>query len=229
MNIENNNSEFIQVSVVIPLYNKSKYIARALDSILSQTYQHFEIVVIDDGSTDDSPEIVRSYSDSRIKLIKQENAGPGAARNRGIKESVYPLVGFLDADDEWMPSFLEESVTRLKNNPDCVLTVSGHFRGAKQKSWEPTHRKAGINEGVWRMPTKMESDLLKPNLDFFHSSAIVVYRDVLNQFGGFYEKDHCNYGEDIYLWLQIALNYKVYRDPKPLVWYHSENSGLSCV
>ncbi len=216
----------LPVSVIVPLYNKSKYIARTLDSILAQTYPYFEIIVVDDGSTDNSSEIVKNYTDSRLRLIHQGNSGPGAARNRGLKESSAPLVAFLDADDEWLPDFLQKSVERLKNHPDCVLTISGQFRGAKRKNWESQLRSFGIHEGVWRMPTEIESYLMKPTLDFFHSGAILCLRKTLEQFGGFYAKNRCNYGEDIYLWLQVALNYKVYRDPKPLMWYHSEASDL---
>ena len=94
------------VSVVIPLYNKDKYIARALDSVFGQTCQDFEVIVVDDGSTDNGAEIVRSYKDRRLRFIRQANAGPGAARNHGIQESRAPLLAFLDADDEWLPEFL---------------------------------------------------------------------------------------------------------------------------
>ena len=96
-----------KVSVIIPLYNKSKYIARALDSVFVQTYRDFEVIVVDDGSTDDGPEIVKGYSDPRIRLIYQVNAGPGAARNRGAEESMGPWLAFLDADDELLPDFLK--------------------------------------------------------------------------------------------------------------------------
>ena len=96
-----------QVSVVIPLYNKAPYIDRALRSVLAQTFQDFEVIIVDDGSTDGGAKIVKSTTDKRIKLIQQKNSGVSAARNRGIQESKSKLIAFLDADDEWKSRFLE--------------------------------------------------------------------------------------------------------------------------
>ena len=89
------------ISVVIPLYNKEKQIKRTLQSVLTQTFQDFEIVIVNDGSTDNSTIEVEKIKDSRIRLIHQENAGVSAARNKGIEEAKYELIAFLDADDEW--------------------------------------------------------------------------------------------------------------------------------
>lgn len=96
------------VSVVIPLYNKRQSIANTLQSVLSQTYSCFEIVVVDDGSTDDSAEIVRQFRDERIRLIQKENGGVCSARNLGIRESKGEFVALLDADDTLVPDCLEE-------------------------------------------------------------------------------------------------------------------------
>lgn len=216
------------VSVIMPLYNKGNYVARTLDSIFAQTYQDFEIIVVDDGSTDHGPDVVSCYTNPRMRLIRQVNAGPGAARNLGIRESTAPLLSFLDADDEWLPEFLEKSVQRLQDHPDCVLSVAGQYRSAERISWEPECRSFGITEGPWRMPTNMDARLLKPTLDFISNSGpILCLRKVVERFGGFYTKKRCNYAEDLYLWLQIVLNYKIYRDPAPLFWWHTEVSEIS--
>ena len=95
------------ISVVIPLYNKEKQVAHTLQSVLRQTFQDFEIVIVDDGSTDHSVEEVEKVRDTRIRLVHQQNAGVSAARNRGISEAKYDLIAFLDADDEWKPEYLE--------------------------------------------------------------------------------------------------------------------------
>jgi len=215
------------ISVILPLYNKAKYIARAIDSILRQTYQDFEIVVVDDGSTDNGPSIVSSYTDPRIRLIHQVNAGPGAARNRGIQESTAPFLSFLDADDEWMPEFLAKSLRQLCDHPDCAVSVAGRFRGDERLSWESKHRGFGITEGPWRMPTALNAPLMKSSIEFFHPGAVLCLREVVERFGGFYTKNRCNYGEDTYLWVCIVLNYKIYRNPAPLFWWHTEASEIA--
>jgi len=108
-------SDVPAVSVVIPLYNKGPHIARALNSVLAQTFQDFEVIVVDDGSTDDGAEVVRGVDDPRIRLIQQENRGVSAARNRGIEAARAELIAFLDADDEWLAEHLE-TIIRLRRN-----------------------------------------------------------------------------------------------------------------
>jgi len=138
-----------EVSVIIPLYNKGKYIARALDSIFAQTYQDFEVIVVDDGSTDNGPDIVKQYADPRLRIIRQQNAGPGAARNRGIAESLAFYVAFLDADDEWLPGFLSRYTMRLETNPGCDLVIGPYFEGPDREDRSPIWKGLGLREGPW--------------------------------------------------------------------------------
>ena len=98
-----------KISVVIPLFNKQTSIRRTIASVLDQTYPHFELVVVNDGSTDNSLSVVNEFTDSRIRVITQPNAGESGARNRGIIEAKCPVVAFLDADDEWLRAFLKRS------------------------------------------------------------------------------------------------------------------------
>lgn len=93
--------------VVIPLFNKERHIGRAIKSVINQTYQKFELIIADDGSTDHSVNEVVKIKDSRIRLIKQENGGESSARNKGIGEAKYYHIGFLDANDIWKPNILE--------------------------------------------------------------------------------------------------------------------------
>ncbi|MCP4592598.1 MAG: glycosyltransferase [bacterium] len=214
------------VSVIVPLYQKEATIARALDSILRQTFTDFEVVIVDDGSTDRGPDVVRHCDDPRVRLIPQANVGPGGARNRGIRESAGRLVAFLDADDEWLPTYLEASLSRLDRHPTCQAIASGRFRGPQRASLEPRFRRFGIDTGPWRLPPGAAPREVKRAVDFFCSGTTVCYREVLECCGSFYSKDRCTYGEDSYLWLQVLLNHEVYRDPVPLMWVHSEASQL---
>jgi glycosyltransferase involved in cell wall biosynthesis len=110
-----------QVSVVVPLFNKAKYIEQTIATVLAQTVQNYELVVVNDGSTDGGDLIVAAVKDSRIKLIHQENAGAGAARNRGIIESSSDFIALLDADDEWEPNHLEVLLDLRAEYPEAGL------------------------------------------------------------------------------------------------------------
>jgi hypothetical protein len=214
------------VGVIIPLYNKAAYVTRALESVFAQSLQDFEIVVVDDGSTDNGPEIVRGYSDPRLRLIRQPNLGPGAARNRGLRESTAPMVSYLDADDEWLPDFLERSVFSLERHPACVASICGYYEGPRRIDVSAWWRTQGIEEGPWRAVPTMSLASLKTAWTFFHTPTVVCRREAINRYGGFYQKNRCTYAEDGYLWLQIVLGEAIYRELEPLVWIHTEASEL---
>ena len=107
------------ISVVIPLYNKEHQIAETLRSVLEQTFQDFEVVIVDDGSTDKSSEEALKIRDPRIRFVRQENAGVSAARNRGIEEARFDLIAFLDADDRWKPEYLQTQYDLFQKYPQC--------------------------------------------------------------------------------------------------------------
>lgn len=214
------------VSVIIPLYNKQKYITRVLDSVFAQTYNDYQVIVVDDGSTDNGPEIVKRYTDPRLKLIRQENFGPGAARNKGVAQSSSQFVAFLDADDEWMPIFLETCVKALQGNPDCDLAASTYYLGAQGKDITNIFRHHGMTEGPWQLNADISDHQLQHAIYILNSSSAVFKRSVIEKYGGFYSKNHCQYGEDFYLWIEVIFNHKIYRILKPLFWYHLEASEL---
>ncbi|HBG28282.1 MAG: hypothetical protein A2Y10_03210 [Planctomycetes bacterium GWF2_41_51] len=212
------------ISVIIPLYNKVRYIRRALDSVLKQTYKDFEIIVIDDGSSDAGPAIVKGYRDNKVKLIRQRNAGPGAARNRGLAESKGSFVSFLDADDEWMPEFLEKCITALNNNPDCDVAAAAYYLGTNRKDISTEFRRRGMNDGAWKLSNEISDSELKHSIYILHSSSTLCKKNIIEKYGGFYAKDNCKLGEDYYLWLQIMFNHNIFRILKPLWWFHIEAS-----
>ncbi|MDV4343030.1 glycosyltransferase family 2 protein [Methanoculleus sp. YWC-01] len=193
------------VSVVIPLYNKGPYIARALNSVLTQTFQDFEVIVVDDGSTDDGAEIVREFTDPRIKLIQQENQGVSAARNRGIEASLADLIAFLDADDEWLPRFLE-TTSRLKDRfPSAgayATAVNTSYKGIIKRSRYrsvPSPNWEGLITDYFRSAVFGDSILL--------SSSVAIPRDILLEMSGFIIGE--KWGEDLDLWGRIALKYSI--------------------
>ena len=215
-----------EVSVIIPLYNKGKYISRALDSVFAQTYRDYEVIVVDDGSTDNGPEIVRKYDDSRLRPIRQDNEGPGAARNRAIKESNAAFLAFLDADDEWLPGFLESYLKKIELDQSSDIVIGPSFFGAQKIDRSVTWKKMGIEEGSWKLHSTSTWKDLELIDRLFHTCSALFKRKVIERYSGFYCKNKCCYSEDKYLWLQVVLNHKVYITMKPLFWYHAENSEL---
>jgi hypothetical protein len=218
----------LKVSIVIPLYNKARYIERALDSIEAQTFSDFEIIVVDDGSTDDGAVLVSSYPDQRLRLITQSNAGPGAARNAGVAQAQGELIAFLDADDEWLPTFLEESVRLLERWGTQVASVSsGYIEYPSGRSTEEMWQRRGITDGVFRLEPDTPPWLVISRLAYMSPWSTVVRADVIRKWKGFYSREKCLFAEDAFLWLKVLLNESVGFSLKPLVRFHKEASGLS--
>jgi hypothetical protein len=218
----------LKVSIVIPLYNKAPYVERALDSIGAQSFSDFEVIVVDDGSTDDGPAVVARYPDPRVRLITQPNAGPGHARNAGIEEAQGDYVAFLDADDEWLSTYLEESVRLLDRlGPDVAAVSSGYLEfpsgESKSKMWE----KRGIKAGAFRLQPETSPSLAVSLLAYMTPPSTLVRAEVLRKWGGFYSSGKCLFAEDAFLWLKVLLNETVAFNLEPLVKIHREASELS--
>jgi hypothetical protein len=214
------------ITVVIPLYQKAGSVLAALRSVLTQRFDDFEVVVVDDGSTDDGPALVRGAGDSRVRLLQQPNRGPGAARNRGLAEARGDQIAFLDADDEWASDFLELGTAALAGAPDCAAWVTGRFEGPARRVRTGRDRRRGLVSGRWRLPPDVGPRRLKYVVDFCHSSCVLARRQTIERYGGYYSADRCSYGEDSYLWLQVVLNHPLAIDPEPHVWFHTEHSAL---
>lgn len=215
------------VSAVVPLYNKAPYVQRALTSILAQTVKDFEVIVVDDGSTDGGLGDAAGQLDKRIRVIAQKNAGPGAARNRGINEAKGEYIAFLDADDEWMPSYLSTSLDILYKFPRVAAMTSGcRYIPAGSSSGE-LFGKRGLSEGVYKVGTDTDPAELVNALAFMWPGSTVARTEVVRRFGGFYDKTRSTYGEDAVLWLKVLLNEPVYFHLEPLTYFHREASALS--
>ena len=218
----------MRVSVIIPLYNKAPYVRRALASVAAQTFTDFEVIVVDDGSTDSGAREVESFTDSRVRLIYQANAGPGAARNRGIAEARGQLLAFLDADDEWLPGYLEEAVRLMDlNGPEVASVTCGYFHLPSRKSQESKWRARGLRIGVQRLTAETPPSLAVYMLAYMSPWSTVCRAETVRKWGGFYERDRCLYAEDAFLWLKLLLNETVVFTFKPLVRFHTDASALS--
>jgi glycosyltransferase involved in cell wall biosynthesis len=213
------------VTVVIPLYQKGGSVLAAVRSVLSQRFADLELLVVDDGSTDEGPALVAQVSDPRLRLLRQPNQGPGAARNRGLAGARGALIAFLDADDEWDPEFLELGVAALTRAPECAAWVAGRAEGPARRIRTARDRRMGLT-GRWRASSEVSPRRLKYYVDFCHSSCILARRSAVERYGGYYAADRCVYGEDSYLWLQLVLNHPLAIDPEPRVWFHTEHSEL---
>lgn len=188
-------------SVIIPLYNKEEYIQRTLNSVLAQSFKEFEVIIVDDGSTDNSLEIVEKNNDSRIHILKQVNQGVSAARNIGILNAKYDLVAFIDADDTWDPQFLKEMYHLIEKFPIASLYYS-NYKLVNEKRQKRHKESEGVEYMI--VDDYFEFTISNPPVC---ASSVVIKKRVLNEFGAFPLK--ISRGEDLYLWTNIALKYKI--------------------
>jgi glycosyltransferase involved in cell wall biosynthesis len=217
----------VKVSVIIPLYNKASFVERSLQSALRQTYTDFELIVVDDGSTDGGHEVVEQCVDTRVQLIRQDNAGPGAARNRGLAAASGEFAAFLDADDEWLPSFLEKSLACLEQHPDAACVSSGYIQYPAGKSMESFWRKRGLRDGVYRLAADWDPEFVVHLLAYLCPWNTVARIETVRKWGGFFDQWRCLYAEDAFLWLKVMLNEQIVVQMEPLVCFHTEASALS--
>lgn len=213
------------ISVVVPLYNKARYIKRALDSILAQTVHDIEVIVVDDGSTDGGADVVANSVDSRIRIVRQPNGGPGAARNRGIAEARGEILAFLDADDRWLPGFLARNIELMERYHVSAVSA-GYVEFPENDVPTRVWRRRGVSEGIQPVGPRLAASSLVGILAFMSPCSTVVRTSTVKRWGGFYE-GRCRYGEDAIFWLKVLLNEPVYFHFTPLVEFHREASQLS--
>lgn len=212
----------IKFSVIIPLYNKEPHVKRALDSVINQTVQDFEIIVVNDGSTDKSADVVKTFSDARIRLINQKNAGVSVARNRGINEAKSELITFLDADDEWMPDYLE-TILRLREKYPCAglyaTSLKTEFIDNVLMDKDEELRKLIPDEGLILNFFKVNLKDIS-HKDIFYTSSVTVPKKIFLELGGF--QTGFWWGEDIDMWGRIALKHPfVYSSQVCAVYYQN--------
>lgn len=212
----------MRFSVIIPLFNKAPYVKKAIESVLAQTWRDFELVVVDDGSSDESyavAEAVLKGSPIPYQLIHQKNAGVSTARNNGVKASHGDYLCFLDADDWWDASFLEEMNELVSDFPDAGIYGS-NYTIVNERKQKTRIAKIGV-----------EDDFVKGDIDYcmvyaktlqmpLWTGAVCIPRMIFEVTQGF--KPQLKMGEDFDLWIRIALKYRVVFLNKPLAFYNQD-------
>lgn len=210
----------MRFSVIIPLYNKGPYLSKALTSVIAQTFREFELIVVDDGSTDDSFLVAQSVlqdADVKHQLIRQENAGVSTARNNGVMAASGDYICFLDADDWWAPSFLERMDWLIHEYPDAGIYGTNYYvvKNGRQRICVTTAQTGYINY-CRTYAEKLQMPLW--------TGAVSIPRPVFRETGGF--KPHLKLGEDFDLWIRIALSHKVAFLDEPLAYYFQDSDPV---
>ena len=210
----------MKFSIIIPLYNKAPYTRKALESVFAQTYTDYELIVVDDGSSDNSLAIAKQCITDRcavdrctVEIIEQANSGVSAARNNGVAASKGEYVAFLDADDWWKPTFLEKMAKLIDDYPEAGLYASNYIY------YKPGKTHVAINNiatGYFNYPKAYYEGGAMP----VWTGATMMPRMVFNKIGGF--PLGIKLGEDFLLWAQIAMQYQVVFLNEPLAWYNND-------
>jgi glycosyltransferase involved in cell wall biosynthesis len=177
------NSPAPEITVVIPLYNKARCVKSTVDTVLNQTLSNFELIVVNDGSTDGSEKIVAEIADPRIKIIHQENAGPSAARNRGAAEASSDFIAFLDADDIWDADHLEALIALRRKFPEAGLYVTDHT--VHFHKFSDIARLRGIKLETQTLLDYFKISSLFKSIMFVDSSCFAVKKSTMLEVGGY--------------------------------------------
>lgn len=207
----------VKVSVIIPAYNAMQFLPDAVDSVLQQTFRDYEVILINDGSTDGIESWAAQVTDPRARLISQVNQGLASARNTGLSDAQGEYIAFLDADDLWEATKLEKQVQILDRYPDVGLVYTWVGSVDVQGNIRTKVRSNSIKGDAWET-------LIKHNV-IECGSVAMVRRFCFEQCGGF--DSRLKYAEDWDMWLRIALKYPFKVVEEPLVYYRSHSSNLS--
>ena len=200
------------MSVIIPAYNRAGVIGETLENVFQQTYPNIELIVVDDGSTDDTQTVLRSYG-SRIRWVAQRNAGPSAARNHGIAIAKGEIIAFQDSDDAWHPTKIERQVSLLRkvgeSVPCCLCNSTLHLpEGRVVRSFENAPVNPPIEEGIWLNV----SEVLSSRFILFNQ-AVAIRRNVLERVGGFDESFRILEDKELQLRLSLEGPWAFIREP----------------
>lgn len=214
-------------SIIIPLYNKAAYIRKAIDSVFNQTYPEFELIVLNDGSTDDSFVQLSAISYQlsvenpgffgKLRIVNQENQGVSSTRNSGVRLAKYDYIAFLDADDWWSPSYLEEMKKLIESFPTAGLYGSNYYlvKNGRMRI-APIAVEASFKSGLINYFQVYANRLCQP----IWTGAAIIPKSIFESENGF--KPRLKMGEDFDLWLRVALKHPVALLNKPLSFYNQD-------
>jgi glycosyltransferase involved in cell wall biosynthesis len=205
-----------EVSVVIPTYNAARFLPQAIGSVLGQTYRDLEVVVVDNDSTDETPELMAGYG-APVRYFRQDNRGPAGSRNRGLAESRGRWVAFLDADDAWLPEKLARQMEALRGSPShraCYTAFTFTDQDLSPLSTQRSHRQG----------TALE-DLLTLGNVIGTPSTVLFERRLHEEVGGF--DPALSYGADWDLWIRLARRTEFLYVDEPLVQYRQHGGNMS--
>ncbi|AWK02993.1 hypothetical protein HYN56_01680 [Flavobacterium crocinum] len=227
MNIENSiniNFENYLISIIMPAYNAAAYIKEAIDSVLAQTYLNWELIIIDDGSTDDTAKIIKEelLKDQRIKYYYQANGKQGKARNLGISKSNGKYLAFLDSDDIWMPQKLEIQVIEIQEkNVDLVFSDSYIFNNSETD----LYKRMNIKGAVFYERNSVQLFLKGNGIPIL---TVLVKKEKIITAGGFSEKLDIQNVEDYHLWLKLLMSNNIfYSSDQVLAKYREHNNSAT--
>lgn len=215
------------ISVVIPLYNKAQSIRKTLDSVLAQTFQDFEIVVVDDGSTDGSAYVAETILQKCMvygvkckgKVIRKANGGVSSARNRGIQEAKYRYIAFLDADDYWEPTYLETQSKMIHDFPNAKMwgTAWGMMVGDEK------HEGHGTRIPLNHRGMVDNHRYFAENMFLYWTDVVVIDKQIFDNIDMFDERISC--GEDVDLWWRIILHFPIAYTNECLAYYRQDTEN----
>ncbi|RCR67616.1 glycosyltransferase family 2 protein [Larkinella punicea] len=203
-------------SIVIPLYNKEEYISQCISSILQQTFTEFELIIVNDGSTDNSLSVAMQFNDPRIFIINQSNKGVSVARNNGVMAAKFDYIAFLDADDWWSIHFLEHIFFLIQDFPEASIFGTQYF-------W--------VKNNHFTISLNHERKGFRGYIDYFSAYtyawwmplsciSVVLLKRTFHQLGGF--NTNLKFGEDFDLWIRYAIQYKIAYLNEPLAFYNQD-------
>ncbi len=203
-------------SVVVPLYNKELFIRRTVESVLSQSYQDFELIVVDDGSTDASIDVLAKVNDPRMRVVSQTNGGEGAARNCGMREASQPWIALLDADDYWFPDHLAELARLIELFPEAGMVATSFIEGEEWLAQPPPSKSA----------KRFRIDYFAAasrNIGIVWSSDVALRRFVTHEVGGFAPFRR---GADLHYWVRMALAAPVAKSTRQTAYYYRNDQSI---